>query len=226
MSRQMRFFLTLLVFPLSVLAENLSVSFPAGSGSAYKIKMNQDSTPVYLSLYIASTRVDSVHVEYFMETKGLSSIQMWQQFEIGITDKGSEVRSGYVQTNELPKPEQMPKEYLQGALGGIEMNNYLFLKNAEIDKYKIGTEIVEIAAGTTQAVHYRMQKNGQTLDYWISDDAKPIGLVMLVSKNEKNPNQNYSLELTHLINNIKPKIIPEKAVTISDKGRSLLVKPK
>lgn len=213
-----------LLLSLNVFADSLSESFPAGKGSTYKIKMRQDTTPIFLSLYVAGTRVDSVHIEYFMETKTIIPVQMWQQFEIGV-GKSAEIRKGYVYTKDLTAPEIMPAQYLKGAEGGIQVNDFLFADKAKLDKDKVGEENVEVAAGTTKATHYRTSNNGQTVDYWISDDAKPMGLVMLVSKSDKNENQNYSLELTGLMNNVKPKILPEKAIPLSEKGKSMLAKP-
>lgn len=219
-------FLILLAFSIThVHAQNLSQSFPAGAGAEYKIKMKKDVTPIYLSLYVAGTRVDSVHLEYFLETRAILPVQMWQQFEIGVTPKGAEVRKAYVFARELAKPEIVPPEYLKGARGGIQVNDFLFSSEAELTKDKVGEETVEVAAGSTRATHYRTNNNGQTVDYWISKDAKPIGLVMLVSKSEKNDEQNYALELTRLIENIKPRILPESAVPLTENGKKFLAKP-
>jgi len=215
-----------LLFSLNSSAESLSQSFPAGQGASYKVRMKKETTPVFLSLYVAGTRVDSVHIEYFLETKSIIPVQMWQQFEIGVNKKGpAEVRKGFVLTKELTTPEIMPPSYLQGASNGIQVNDFLFSDKAQLAKDKIGDEIVEIAAGSTKATHYRKTNNGQTVDYWISDDAKPMGLVMLVSKSDKNENQNYSIELTSLMENVKAKIVPEKAVPLSEKGKGILTKP-
>jgi hypothetical protein len=119
----------------------------------------------------------------------------------------------------------MPEAYLKGASGGLQVNDFLFSNQAQLDKDKIGVETVEIAEGSTKATHYRTSRNGQTIDYWISDDAKPMGLVMLISKNPKKPEQNYGLELVNLMENVKAKILPEKAVPLSEKGKALLAKP-
>ena len=218
--------LALLLMSLPSLGETLSQSFPAGSGANYKIKMQADPTPILLQLYVASTRVDSVNIEYFLETKGLVSVQMWQQFEIGVAPgKAAEIRKGYVLARELTKPESMPKAYLEGASGGIQVNDFLFADKARLDKDKVGIEMVEISAGATKATHYRAASNGQTVDYWISDEAKPMGLVMLVSKSEKDPNRNYSLELVNLMENVKAKIKPEESVPLTENGKGLLAKP-
>lgn len=221
-----KFFALFFLFSFNTYAESLSQSFPAGQGASYKVRVRKESTPIYLSLYVAGTKVDSVHIEYFMETKTIIPVQMWQQFEIGVNEKGpAEIKKGFVLTKELSSPEIMPTEYLKGAGGGIQVNNFLFADKAQLDKDKIGDEIVEIAAGSTKATHYRTSANGQTVDYWISNDAKPMGLVMLISKSDKNENQNYTLELTSLMENVKAKINPEKAVPLSDKGKGLLAKP-
>lgn len=222
----MRIFLFCILLSFNIFAQNLSQSFPAGKGANYKVKVKGDSTPILLSMYIAGTRVDSVHIEYFMETKGLFPVQMWQQFEIGVDGKGTaKIRKGFVFTKSTPKPEIMTDAYLAGAAGGIQVNDFLFSNKAELEKYKIGQEIVEISAGTTKATHYRRTNNGQTVDFWISDDAKPMGLVMLTSKSDINPNQNYSLEMVNLIENVKAKIQPEKAVPLTKEGASMLAKP-
>ena len=221
----MRIFFLALLLSTSAFADNLSTSFPAGKGANYRVKMRQDTTPIDLSIYVAGTRVDSVHIEYFMEAKGIIPVQMWQQFEIGVTKSGAEVRKGYVFTKETPNPEIMPADYLKGAAGGIQVNDFMFADKAQLEKDKVGVEMVEIAAGSTKATHYRVNNNGQTVEYWISDDAKPMGLVMLVSKSPKNENQNYSLELVSLMENVKAKILPEKAVSLTEKGKALLAKP-
>lgn len=216
--------LILLSFP--AWGQSLSQSFPAGSGSKYRIKMKKDSTPILLSMYVAGTRVDSVHIEYFLETEGLLPVQMWQQFEIGVSPGSSvNIRKGFVFTKELESPESMPARYLEGAGGGIQVNDFLFADKARLEKDLVGVETVEIAAGETKATHYRTTGSDQTVDYWISDEAKPMGLVMLVSKSEKDENRNYSLELLNLISNVKAKILPEKAKPISEKGKQLLAKP-
>jgi hypothetical protein len=221
-----KLFLLFILFSSSLFAETLSQSFPAGKGANYKIKMRKDTVPIQLSIYVAGTRVDSVHIEYFMETKSFIPIQLWQQFEIGVSSKGpAEIRKGYVLAKEFKNPEIIPADYLKGAEGGIQVNDFIFADKSKLDKFKIAVETIEIAAGTTKATHYRTSNNGQTIDYWVSDDAKPLGLVMLTSKSDKNENQNYSLELLNLIENIKPKIIPEQAVPITDQGKKFLAKP-
>ena len=223
-----RFILLLLISQISLcsFAQSLSESFPAGKGASYVVRFNKNPKPVNLSIYVAATRVDSVHIEYFLEVKDLLPVQLWQQFEIGVrSGHSAEVRRGYVFAKELPRPEIIPSEYLRGAAGGIQVNDFLFASKDQLEKHKVGDEIVEISAGTTKATHYRTSNNGQTVDYWIADQARPLGLVMLVSKSEKDENQNFSLELTGILENVKPKINSEQAVELSPKGKAFLAKP-
>ncbi len=211
------------IFSFNLYAQNLSQSFPAGTGSQFEIKFNDDNSKAHLSIYIAGTRNESVFIEFFMETKELISTQLWQQFEIGIKGNASEVKAGYIQGSEFKHPEIIPKEMLKEE-SGIPLSEFLLKNDKNHGGKFIGEEIVEIAAGSTKSKHYQISKNNQTLDYWISDEAKPLGLVMLTSKNPKKLEQNYSIQLMHLIENKNSKIIPEKAIPLSDKGKAILKK--
>jgi hypothetical protein len=214
-----------LLLSFNAFAQSMSQSFPAGKGASYKVKMDKNEEPIFLSIYVAGTKVDSVNIEYFLETKGLLGVQMWQQFEVGIkTASPAEVRRGYVQTKELKNPEIIPADFLKGAQGGVQVNDFLFQNKNSLDKNKIGIETIEIAAGTTKATHYRTTNNGQTVDFWISDEAKPLGLVLLTSKGKKD-SQNYGLELVNLTDNVKAKIVPETAVPLTETGKAFLARP-
>ncbi len=217
-----KFFLFLVSF--SLYAQDFQKSFPKGKGSTFKLTM-RDSAPIDLSIYVASSTATSANIEYFMNATGsLIPIEMWQQFEIKIVSGKADVVSGYVKTKELKKPEIMPSEYLQG-FDGVKVNDFLFATKAELDKSKISEDEIEIPAGKTKATHYRTINNSQTVDYWISDEAKPIGLVKLVSTSLKVSNQNYKIELKSLMDNVKAAINPTEAGPLTEVGRAFLAKP-
>ncbi len=222
MNKKILFFCFIL-FQFNSYAQNLSQSFPAGSGSEFEIKFKQDNTKTNLSIYIAATRTDSVFVEFFIETKDLIPLLLWQQFEIGITTQGSEIRSGYIQGSEFNNPEIIPKNLIKEE-SGIPLTDFLFKNDKNQNANFLGDEIVEVAAGSTKAKHFQITKNKQILDYWISDEAKPLGLVMLTSKNPEIKEQNYSIQLLNIIENKKAKILPEKAIPLTEKGKSILLK--
>lgn len=208
------------------MAETLKEKFPVGSGSKFKMEMASGGTPIDVAIYVASNKASSVNIEYFIETQsGFVAINMWQQFEIDLgSGFGAQIKAGYVKTKELPKPEIMTSEYLVGG-NGVQVNDFLFNDPKVLEKNKVGNETIQILAGETKTSHYRTSNNGQTVDYWISDEAKPIGLVKLTSKHLKDNNQNYSLELAGLMRNVKPMIDPATAVPLTNAGKSFLVKP-
>lgn len=208
----------------SAFAQDLSKSFPAGKGSTFKLVM-QDGPPIDLSIYVASSTSGAVNVEYYMNATGsLVPVQMWQQFEVKISRGKADIQKGYLKTKELRAPQIIPSEYLKG-YDGVQVNDFLFSSEAELDKNKIGVDEVDIPAGKTKANHYRTINNNQTIDYWISDDAKPIGLVKLVSTSLKDPKKNYKIELKSLMENVRATIDPSLAGPLTDVGRAFLAKP-
>lgn len=206
-------------------ATDLTESFPQGKGSIYQLEVQGQKIPVTVSIYVADSKKDTVSIEYFISSReSLLPLEMWQQFEIAPSPSGTKVTKGYVQTKELKNPEILTGDYLNG-FDGVKVNDFLFSDENEINKNKIGVESVQVPAGKDQATHYRTAANGQTVDYWISDSAKPIGLVKLVSKHPTDEKRNYKLELTSLMKNVKAFIDPAKAVPLSATGKSLLSKP-
>jgi hypothetical protein len=190
------------------------------------MKMGGGGDSIHVAIYVAGAKSNSVNIEYFIESRtGLIPISMWQQFEIDLgSGFGAQIKNGYVKTKELPKPEKMTSEYLVGG-SGVQVNDFLFNDPKVLQKDKIGDETIQVPAGETSATHYRTSNNGQTVDYWISEDAKPIGLVRLTSRHATDTGQNYSLELEGLMKNVKPMINPLDAVPLTNMGKSLLVKP-
>ncbi|MDE3035227.1 MAG: hypothetical protein KGJ14_04565, partial [Nitrospirota bacterium] len=91
------------------------------------------------------------------------------------------------------------------------------------DLKSLGQETITSAAGQVRCLHYRAEKGGQTLDFWASDEAKPIGLVRMVSTGKKKED-NYRLELKELLSGIAPKIDPSKAGPLSDEMKAILTK--
>ncbi len=214
-----------LLISAQVYGADLSQSFTPGNGCLYQLEVKGQQIPLDVSIYVASSSKDRVSIEYFISSReSLISVEMWQQFEIAPSSGGTKVTKGYVQTKELKNPETLTGDYLNG-FDGVKVNDFLFSSESELNKNKIGVEEVEVPAGKDKATHYRTVAAGQTIDYWISDEAKPIGLVKLTSKHATDDKKNYSLALTSLMKNVKPFIDPSKAVPLSDRGKSYLAKP-
>jgi len=100
----------------------------------------------------------------------------------------------------------------------------MFSDEAQLDKFKVGLESVEVPAGKILCSHYRKARGDQTVDFWISDKAGAIGLVKLTSKGVNNKDHDFKLELLSLLKNVKPKINPKEAVPLTDKGRMFIGK--
>lgn len=203
---------------------SMAADYVVGSGNKYQFKMKQGGS-AELNIYISESSFSKLGVEYHFASQGLIQAQMWQQFIFKIIDRGPlMIESAYVKTPELPKPEALTSEYLH-VNKGVQVNDFMFTQRSEIEKFKIKNELLEVPAGEVVATHYRKKNNGQTIDFWISDEAGAIGLVKLVSSNPKNIEQEYSIELKSLIKNVKRTINPNDAVKLTDKGKSVLAKP-
>ncbi|MBL7666008.1 MAG: hypothetical protein JNM93_12810 [Bacteriovoracaceae bacterium] len=201
-----------------------SANYRVGSGSVYNFA-SQDVQNTELSIYITDSSFTNLGIEYFFSTKSeLLPFSMWQQFQM-ILEPGKPLHlvDGYLQTSEMKKPQIMPKEMLNINQGGVQLSDFLFAAEAELNPYLIGEENIEIPAGSIKAKHYRKTRDKQTVDFWISELALPIGLVKLESKGEK-PDHNYVIELKNLAENIKKKIDPIDATALDEEGKKFLQK--
>ncbi|MES2527881.1 MAG: hypothetical protein V4598_12385 [Bdellovibrionota bacterium] len=214
-----------LLISTHVFATDLTQTFTPGKGCLYQLEVEGQKIPVDVSIYVANSAKERVSIEYYISSReSLIPVEMWQQFEISPSGGKAKVTKGYVQTKELKNPETLTGDYLNG-FDGVKVNDFLFSSESELNENKVGVEEVEVPAGKDKATHYRTKSNGQTIDYWISDEAKPIGLVKLTSKHATDKKKNYSLALTSLMKNVKPYIDPGKAVPLSEMGKSFLAKP-
>ena len=131
---------------------------------------------------------------------------MWQQYQFKMKGNSPlEVIDGKILTSKFSKPQKMTNDVFS-LNKGVGVDQFLFSDKSDIEKFKVGQGVIEVPAGKVQATHYRKKRDGQVVDFWISDQVKPIGLVKLISKSSQNPKQNYAIELKSLLVNVKPKI--------------------
>ncbi len=203
-----------------------AVEYIVGSGSEFKF-IGSKGENVSLSIYVSESSFTKLGIEYFFSTSsGLMGMEVWQQFILGINNKSLSLDEGYILSSDMKRPEIMTRDFMNNNPDGVNVEDFFFSKNADIEKYKIGLEKVEVPAGSIFTTHYRKSKMGQTVDFWISDKAGAIGLVKLISKGSTNKDQDYTIELMSLLKNVKPKINPKEAVQLTDKGRMFLNKTK
>lgn len=213
-----------LIILFLILSFNLQAGtkeYIVGAGSEFKFT-GDNGEKVSLSIYITESSFTKLGVEYFMSSGGFMGVQAWQQFILGISDNGLNMQEGYVLSAEMKAPEIMTKEFRENNQNGVQVEDFFFTKEADIEKFKIGVEKIEVPAGSITSTHYRKKRADQTVDFWISDKAGAIGLVKLVSAGGKT--QNYKIELQSLITNVKPKIDPKKAVPLTEKGEMFITK--
>ena len=211
----MRFFFLLFFIP------QLLFAFTKGEGSTFVMSENGTSTDI--DIYFASSGKEKVSLEYHMNTPTLVGANVWMQFALEVSEKsGVVIQQGYIQANKDLKAERMERGlFYQNK--GVQVQDFIFTKESELKKDFIGEETVEIPAGSIKAKHYQKVNDGQTVDFWISDKVKPIGLVKLVSKSTTLASNNYSIELKALLVNVKPVIDPSTSVPMSNNTKSFLV---
>jgi hypothetical protein len=205
--------------------DNPFASFVPGKGSRFHL--DTGGTTSDLMIYVTESTPERLHIEYFFATSNLGTpVELWQQFALVPKGGGGgfQLAEGFLFAPELNAPERLEASQLNG-FDGLEMNDFLFSSAEELNRFKVGEEVVTAEAGTVKATHYRQTRNGDTLDYWISDEAKPIGLVKLTSVNPQNASHNYSLSLAAKLSHVGRKIDPAKAVPLTEKGRALLSLP-
>lgn len=213
------FIIIFLLVPFSLYAG--TKDYTVGSGSEFMFS-GEKGEKINLSIYFTESSFTRLGVEYFFSTGSILGVEAWQQYILGINDKGLSMEEGYIQSPEMKKPEIMTKEFRENNVNGVKVEDFFFTKESEIEKYKIGMETLEVPAGAILSTHYRKQRAEQTVDFWISDKAGAIGLVKLVSKGSND--QNYKIELQSLLKNVKAKINPKQAVPLTEKGRMFLGK--
>lgn len=211
---------TLLIAFGSVKANDIPTLFPVGSGSKFDLEL-ADGIGAELTITIAASSKDTVAVEYYFTSRQLvRAMDLWQQYVLRLPDNGPpELTAGYIFSQMLTAPQKLPLGFLTN-LGGIQLSDFLIARNADLDALKIGEEHVILPAGRTKATHYRKRSQGQTLDFWISDDAKPIGLVRMASVDATRAEQNYTITLSSLLKNVRPTIDPTKAIPFDDRGKA------
>jgi hypothetical protein len=200
-------------------ADNLERSFPAGAGSRFAFSSAMAKGEVVIA--IAASAPGRVAVECYFSAGGK---EMWEQFTVDVSSGAPVVADGYLLTADGQAPERIPPDLLKG-LDDVALTDFLITDRAQLERYKKGVERITIPASHANVSATRYEQplggGGQTITFWISDEAKPIGLVKLESRGPK-PSQTYALELLALVHHVGRKIDPAKAVPLSREGRALL----
>ncbi len=207
--------------------------YEVGSGNKYQLTLGKDVSEVTIA-FVEST-ADKVVVEIFMDSKTDSSklgVKMWQQFQLGLVKGKVGITKGILKIPQIGKSQILPAEYLQG-YSGVQMKSFLIGSAGEMSGKKIGTEKITADGKTFECTHYRQGENSQTVDYWVSDDAKPVGLVKLSSAGSgsnsgsggagaSSGGMNYSMIYTGRVSGIKSQINASEAEPMNDMMKAFL----
>lgn len=171
---------------------------------------------VDLNIYIASRNDSSLNVEMHFAADGLVPFNQWQQYTFKLQgNKPININQGYVLTNSYSKPEIMPASFFKNK-NGVKLEDFLFIDPNELKNEYVGEELIEVPAGSVKAKHFIKKSNNQVIEFWIASEVDPIGLVKLISKGQKDPSQNYTIELKSLLENVAPIIKPNEAIKMQE----------
>ena len=200
---------------------------PVGEGSRFDLNLEK-LAQTQVSIYVVRSVEQELVVEYFFAASPtVVPVEMWQQYVLGQNNAGTfKVRAGYFYVATLKAPEIIPPEYLCQP-GAFVLEDFLFAKPTQISAFRLAMETVIIPFSPTPIIarHFRQVRDEHTIEYWISEEIKPISLVKLLSKG-KQTEHNYQLALRGLIKNAKPKIDLTKVVPLSSEGKQILSEPK
>ncbi len=202
-----------------------SMAKDQGGGSRFKMHFQGSTSDMHVGLIKVDPAAGKVVLEVF--AKADFTEPMWQQFIISMKAERPAIEAGYVQVGSR-SPMTLTAQHLAGT-ESLDVNMFL-LTEAELRDGKqkniqrVGQEKITIPAGTVLSTRYKVERPDQKLEFWISDEARPIGLIRLVSTGKKTE-QNYRLELEELLSGLAAKINPTKAVPLTDEVRKMISAP-
>jgi len=210
-----------ILLPVNLFAQGFDI-YKKGEGAKYYMKM-QNNPDAEISIYFAEVKKENISIEFFIYAQNtLIPIKLYQQFLLAKKADGSlMMKESYIQGPDEKFPQRMSPETFTNH-NGIELNDFFFSDEKKLKTSLVGNEDLQIVAGKTKTQHYRKINNGQHIDFWVSDDSKPLGLVKLISKNEKVAEQNYTIELQAILKNVSATINPKNAKPLDKNGKKLL----
>ena len=195
--------------------------YEKGSGATYDLTLNDSPTEVTIGFMdqTAKKLVIEITMQPKNEGEGLN-LRMAQQFHLGLVNGKIQILKGLLKIPMVEKPQILPAEYLEG-FNGVQVKSFLIGSAQDLDDKKIGSESITANGKKYSTVHYRHTENGQTIDYWVSDQAKPMGLVKLTSKGSSTQH-NYNMLLKGTRSNLKAEIDESRAEPLNSTAKSFL----
>lgn len=196
--------------------------YTVGTGAKYFMTKGSDKSEISI-VFVESTK-ESLVVEMFMKSlsdRAALQVEMVQQFQFKMVGGTLQLIKGIMKIPHLPKPQIIPAEALAGVGGGAQLKSFLIGSKAEIDAQKVADETVTENGKSYRATHYKKSENGQNIEYWVSDDAKPLGFVRMKSTGA-NSMSNYTMNYIGPLSAVKSKIDATQAEPMSDAALMLV----
>ncbi|MCB0365955.1 MAG: hypothetical protein KDD68_11225 [Bdellovibrionales bacterium] len=192
-----------------------------GSGARFELKLSSGAAEVAIT--IADSTSNQVALEYYFKDLSFIGIEMWQRYHVQPQGKKLKLSDGYVLMPQFGQTAmKLTPDYLEG-FDGVQVSSFMMGSEEELNAHKVAVEKITVPAGTVEATHYRVKERGQTIDFWIHESAKPIGIVKIVSSG-KELKHNYTMQLKSLIQNSSPKIDPKTAGPLTKEAKTFLPK--
>ncbi|MCB0386012.1 MAG: hypothetical protein KDD43_11515, partial [Bdellovibrionales bacterium] len=191
-----------------------------GTGARFDLELSSGKAEVAITVAESSNK--EVALEYYFKDLSFIGIEMWQRFHVRPQGKKLQLSDGYVLMPQFGQAMKLTPDYLQG-FDGVQVSSFMMGSEDELNAHKIGVEKITVPAGTVEAVHYRVKERDQTIDFWVHESAKPVGIVKIVSSG-KEIKHNYTMQLKSLLQNSSPKIDPKKAGPLTKEAKTFLPK--
>lgn len=197
---------------------DLQKSFPKGKGSRFELRL-ENGIKTEAMIYVSESNKDLVGIETYLSASGMGlPVELWMLTRFSTSsNQPVDIRDAFAWLKGNPAAEKVPVESL-GASKGLALTDFILRDEAALKAMRIGKETIRVPAGEVKSDHYRKTKGAQTIDFWISPDAGPLGIVKVEAKG----GTGFSMALIALISNVKAKIDPQRAVGLSPGTQTLL----
>lgn len=213
----------MLFVSIHALAEEKFPDYKTGEGAHYEMTVDGQPAQVKMAFVQRMDKILILEIDMRMASEGSTiPIHMVQQFHLGLRDGKIQLLKGFMKIPNISKPQELPADFLKG-YNGAQMNSFIISSKDDIEGSLVGKEKLTTAEGTFEASHYKRTSNGQTVDFWITEDPKikPMSILKMKSSGSKKE-QNYTMKLKGLVKGYRSQINASNSEPLNAMGRMFL----
>ncbi|MFH1075924.1 MAG: hypothetical protein V1753_03660 [Pseudomonadota bacterium] len=229
MNRTIRIFIslcTIVLVSLIFISATLGITLDdykkyKGEGAAYLLHDYTGENHFALAIVGIDGVAKHVVIEVFAKSD-IAGKGLFQQFVFAFPEDRPVINKAYIMIDGQ-SPMTIPATALSKT-DNLRIEDFLTKKDdLQSGNYgkKIGTETIHVPAGATECIHYQHKGDGCVVDFWLSDQVLPIGIVKLKSRGSKQM-QNYTLELTKVLSGVGQAIDETRVVPLSEEMKQIL----